>query len=116
MNERELKEQYSDEIDLYEMILVLKKRIKLIVAVVVFGVIIGGMVTFLSPDIYQARATLWVDYLLTQSMLENVTKANIKVSLITPSERIKNPDVNNLSISILNSLEFKKKVLAVVYP
>lgn len=61
MNEKEQMEKYSDEIDLYELLLILKRRVRYIVALFVIGIVIGGLVAFLSPDIYQARATLWLD-------------------------------------------------------
>jgi len=81
-------EKYSDEIDLYELLLVLKRRIKYIVGVFVAGVIIATMVSFLMPNIYQARATLWVDSLLMQSILENLQlskfKSEGKFSFIIP--------------------------------
>ncbi|ACI21386.1 MULTISPECIES: Wzz/FepE/Etk N-terminal domain-containing protein [Thermodesulfovibrio] len=111
MNEQGRKEQYSDEIDLYELLLVLKKRLKLIVAVSFIGLLIGGLVAFLSPDIYQARATLWVDSLIGQSVIERFKTSDSKTSFIIPLGQTKSPEVNNLSLSILNSLEFKKKVL-----
>lgn len=111
MNEQERKEQYSDEIDLYELLLVLKKRLKLIVAVSFIGLLIGGLVAFFSPDIYQARATLWVDSLIGQSIIEQFKTSNNRTSFIIPLGQTKSPEVNNLSLSILNSLEFKKKVL-----
>lgn len=108
-------EKYSDEIDLYELLVVLKRRIKYIVGVFVAGVIIATMVSFLMPNIYQARATLWVDSLLMQSILENLQlskfKSEGKFSFIIPLQQGKSPDINNLSLSILNSLEFKKKVI-----
>ncbi|MBC7189626.1 hypothetical protein H5U35_05365, partial [Candidatus Aerophobetes bacterium] len=106
------KEQYSDEIDLYELLLVLKKRLKLIVAVSFIGLLIGGLVAFLSPDIYQARATLWVDSLIGQSVIERFKTSDSKTSFIIPLGQTKSPEVNNLSLSILNSLEFKKKVVS----
>ncbi|WP_028842678.1 Wzz/FepE/Etk N-terminal domain-containing protein [Thermodesulfovibrio yellowstonii] len=112
MNEQGRKEQYSDEIDLYELLLVLKKRLKLIVAVSFIGLLIGGLVAFLSPDIYQARATLWVDSLIGQSVIERFKTSDSKTSFIIPLGQTKSPEVNNLSLSILNSLEFKKKVVS----
>jgi len=110
MNEKESKEQYSDEIDLYELLLVLKRRLKLIVAISLIGLLIGGLVTFLSPNIYQARAILWVDSLISQSVLERFKTSDNKFSFIIPLGQSKTPEVNNLSLSILGSSEFKKKV------
>jgi len=108
------KEKHSDEIDLYELILILKKRMKYIASVFVLGVVTAAVISFLMPDIYQARATLWVDSFLTQAMIENL-KANQfirdgKLSFIIPLQQGRSPDVNNLSLSILNSAEFQKKV------
>lgn len=94
MNEKTQMEKYSDEIDLYELLIILKRRIRYIVVVFVIGIVIGGLVAFLSPDIYQARATLWVDSLVA----------------IIPLGQIKTPEANNLSLSILGSFEFKSKV------
>jgi uncharacterized protein involved in exopolysaccharide biosynthesis len=108
-------EKYPDEIDIYELLLVLKKRIKYIVGVFVAGVIIATMVSFLMPNIYQARATLWVDSLLMQSILENLQLSKFKnegkFSFIIPLQQGKSPDINNFSLAILSSLEFKKKVI-----
>jgi len=110
-------EQYNDEIDLYELFLVLKKRFKFIATIFIIGIFIGGLIAFLSPNIYQARATLWVDSFLMQSMLENL-KSNLKgenkFSFIIPLQQNKSPEVNKLSISILNSVEFQKKVISKV--
>lgn len=108
-------ERYDDEIDLYELFLVLKKRFKYIVTVFIIGVFIGGVVAFTSPKIYQARATLWVDSFLMKNMLEDL-KSNLlndgsKLSFIIPLQDRRSPEVNNLSLSILNSAEFQKKVL-----
>lgn len=99
MNEKESKDKDPDEIDLYELLLVLKRRIKYIIGVFLVGILIGGVVAFLSPNIYQARATLWVDSLIAN-----------KFSFIIPLGQTKTPEVNNLSLSILGSSEFKKKV------
>ncbi len=115
MNERDSKGQYSDEISLYELLLLLKKRFKYILAVFILGIFAGGLVAFFLPDIYRARATLWVDFLFTQSLLENLksneTKTAGKLSFIIPLQQGRFQEMNNMSISILNSLEFKKKVL-----
>lgn len=115
MIEREPKEKYSDEIDLYELLLVLKKRIKYVIAVFILGIFIGSLVAYLSPNVYQARATLWVDSYLMQSMLENLKSSDLKGDskflFMIPLQQEKSPDINNLSLSILNSLEFRKKVL-----
>lgn len=111
MNEQGRKEQYSDEIDLYELLLVLKKRFKIIVAISFIGFLIGGLVAFLSPNIYQARAVLWVDSLIDPSLIERFKTIDNRTSFIIPLGQTKSPEVNNLSLSILNSLAFKKKVL-----
>ncbi|MCS7215523.1 MAG: hypothetical protein NZ826_05145 [Thermodesulfovibrio sp.] len=71
MNEKETKEKYSEGIDLYELILLLKRRIKYIIGVLIIGLIIGG------GDIYQSRASLWVDSLLMQSILESLKTTQI---------------------------------------
>ncbi|BCB96281.1 hypothetical protein JZK55_12030 [Dissulfurispira thermophila] len=114
MVENANKEAYSDEIDLYELILVFKKRIRYIVSVFVIGIAIAALISFLMPNIYQARATLWVDSFLTQAMIKNL-KANQSVkdgrlSFIIPLQQNRPSDVNNLSLSILKSVEFQKKV------
>lgn len=111
MNEKEQKEKYPDEIDLYELLLVLKKRFKIIVAISFIGFLIGGLVAFLSPNIYQARAVLWVDSLIDPSLIERFKTIDNRTSFIIPLGQTKSPEVNNLSLSILNSLAFKKKVL-----
>ncbi|MGC9046367.1 MAG: Wzz/FepE/Etk N-terminal domain-containing protein [Thermodesulfovibrio sp.] len=112
--EKEFKKEtsFEDEIDLYELILIFKKRIKYVAGVFVLGVFIATVVSFLMPNIYQARATLWVDFFSTQTMIESL-KANQLVKdgeFIIPLQQGRHPEVNNLSLSILNSAEFQKKV------
>ncbi|WP_353684461.1 Wzz/FepE/Etk N-terminal domain-containing protein [Thermodesulfovibrio sp. 3907-1M] len=114
MNVEEIKEKYSDEIDLYELILILKKRIKYVAGVFVLGVFVAAVVSFIMPNIYQARATLWVDSFITQAMIENL-KANqfvrdSKLSFIIPLQQGRSLDATNLSLSILYSAEFQKKL------
>jgi len=113
MTERETKESHEDEIDLYELLLVLKKRLKLIIAVFVLGVVAVAVVSFLMPNIYQARTTMLVDSSFTQAFLNNLQqyqfKEENKFSFIIPFQA--NQQVNNMGLAILNSLEFKKKVL-----
>jgi LPS O-antigen subunit length determinant protein (WzzB/FepE family) len=112
--EKEFKKEtsFEDEIDLYELILIFKKRIKYVAGVFVLGVFIATVVSFLMPNIYQARATLWVDFFLTQTMIESL-KANQLVKdgeFIIPLQQGRHPEVNNVSLSILNSAEFQEKV------
>jgi len=113
MTERETKEAHEDEIDLYELLLVLKKRIKLIIAVFVLGVVAATVMSFLMPNIYQARTIMLVDSSFTQAFLNNLQqyqfKGENKFSFIIPFQA--NQQVNNMGLAILNSLEFKKKVL-----
>jgi capsular polysaccharide biosynthesis protein len=88
MTEREIKELHEDEIDLYELLLVLKKRLKLIIAVFVIGVVATAVLSFLMPNIYQARTTMLVDSSLTQAFLNNLQqyqfKGENKFSFIIP--------------------------------
>jgi len=113
MTEREIKEVYEDEIDLYELLLVLKKRLKLIIAVFVLGVVATAVLSFLMPNIYQARTTMLVDSFLTQAFLNNLQqyqfKGENKFSFIIPLQA--HQQVNNMRLAILNGLEIKKKVL-----
>ena len=113
MTEREIKELHEDEIDLYELLLVLKKRLKLIIAVFVLGVVATAVLSFLMPNIYQARTTMLVDSSLTQAFLNNLQqyqfKGENKFSFIIPLQA--HQQVNNMALAILNGLEFKKKVL-----
>jgi len=113
MTEREIKELHEDEIDLYELLLVLKKRLKLIIAVFVLGVVATAVLSFLMPNIYQARTTMLVDSSLTQAFLNNLQqyqfKGENKFSFIIPLQA--DQQVNNMGLAILNGLEFKKKVL-----
>jgi len=119
MKENENKGAYENEIGVYEMVLVLMKRIKLIAGIFIMGVVLGTVVSFIMPNIYRARATLWIDYFLVhliQSFLKNIQSGNFndegKLSLVVPlQQQGKSPDINNLSISILNSLGFKRKVI-----
>ncbi len=114
MTEREIKELHEDEIDLYELLLVLKKRLKLIIAVFVLGVVATAVLSFLMPNIYQARTTMLVDSSLTQAFLLNNLrqyqfKGENKFSFIIPLQA--DQRVNNMGLAILNGLEIKKKVL-----
>jgi len=113
MTEREIKESHEDEIDLYELLLVLKKRLKLVIAVFVLGVVATAVLSFLMPNIYQARTTMLVDSSLTQAFLNNLQqyqfKGENKFSFIIPLQA--HQQVNNMALAILNGLEFKKKVL-----
>lgn len=113
--EKTTKEKYPDEIDLYDLVLILKKRIRYVVGVFLLGVVIATVISFLMPNIYQARATLWIDSFFTQQMIENL-KANQfvrdgKLSFIIPLQQGRSQDANNLSLLILNSIEFKKKII-----
>lgn len=110
MNEKTQMEKYSDEIDLYELLIILKRRIRYIVVVFVIGIVIGGLVAFLSPNIYQARATLWVDFLIGQSIIERFNVNDNKFLFNIPLQQTRNPEANNISLSILRSFEFKSKV------
>jgi len=113
MTEREIKESHEDEIDLYELLLVLKKRLKLVIAVFVLGVVATAVLSFLMPNIYQARTTMLVNSSLTQAFLNNLQqyqfKGENKFSFIIPLQADR--QVNNMALAILNGLEFKKKVL-----
>jgi len=119
MKEREDKELYQNEISVYEIVLIIIKRIRLILGVLIVGVVLGGVVSIILPNIYRARATLWIDYFLIhlmQSFLKSVQSGNSneegRLSLMVPlQQQGKSPDINNLSISILNSLGFKRKVI-----
>jgi len=106
---------YGYEIDLYKLILTLKEIAKWIVVIFIAWIIVTTMVSFLMPNIYQAMATLWVNSLLIQSFLWNLQLSNFKsegkFSFIIPLQQGKSPDINNQSLSILNSLEFKRKVI-----
>jgi len=113
MTEREIKESHEDEIDLYELLLVLKKRLKLIIAVFVLGVVAAAVVSFLMPNIYQARMTMLMDSSFTPTFLNNLQqyqfKGENKFSFIIPFQA--HQEVNNMGLAILNGLEFKRKVL-----
>ncbi|WP_028841135.1 Wzz/FepE/Etk N-terminal domain-containing protein [Thermodesulfobacterium hveragerdense] len=68
MNEKAVKNSYDDEINLYELLFVLKKRVKLIAGIVFVGVLLATIGVFLKPNIYQARATVWVDLFFTPAL------------------------------------------------
>jgi len=95
------------------LLLVLKKRLKLIIAVFVLGVVATAVLSFLMPNIYQAMTTMLVDSSLTQAFLNNLQqyqfKGENKFSFIIPLQADR--QVNNMGLAILNGLEFKKKVL-----
>ncbi|WP_022855402.1 YveK family protein [Thermodesulfobacterium thermophilum] len=115
MEEKVVKETCKDEIDLYELLLVLKKRAKLIGAVVFASVVIATIAVFLMPNIYQARATVWVDSFLTLALIQSLQTVQStepkNVFLSLPNSP---PNANNLALSILNSIEFKKNVLKIL--
>jgi len=70
--EKGIEHKHSDEIDLYELILILKRRIKYVASVLLLGTVIATVISFLMPNIYQAKATLWVDYSLIQAIVRNL--------------------------------------------
>lgn len=115
LEEKVVKETCKDEIDLYELLLVLKKRAKLIGAVVFASVVIATIAVFLMPNIYQARATVWVDSFLTPALIQSLqtvqsTEAS-KMSIIIPAN---SANINNLAISILSGLDFKRNIVKVL--
>ena len=116
MEEKIVREKYEDEIDIYELLLILKKRIKLIGAIVFISVIITTIVAFLMPNIYRARAIIYVDYFLTPVLLKNWQLVqqgmSDKIHFILPVENV-HPKLNNICLSILNSVEFKNKILKI---
>ena len=116
MEEKTVREKYEDEIDVYELLLILKKRIKLIGAIVFISIIITTIITFLMPNIYRARAIIYVDYLLTPVLLKNLQLVqqdmSDKIHFILPVENVR-PKLNNICLSILNSVEFKNKILKI---
>jgi len=116
MEEKTIREKYEDEIGVYELLLILKKRIKLIGAIVFISIIITTIITFLMPNIYRARAIIYVDYLLTPVLLKNLQSfqqgMSDKIHFILPVENV-HPKLNNICLSILNSVEFKNKILKV---
>jgi len=120
MEEKIVREKYEDEIDIYELLLILKKRIKLIGTIVFISVIITTVITFLMPNIYRARAIIYVDYLLTPVLLKNLQLVqqgmSDKIHFILPVENVYpklNNKLNNICLSILNSVEFKNKILKI---
>jgi len=116
MEEKTIREKYEDEIDIYELLLILKKRIKLIGAIVFISIIITTIITFLMPNIYRARAIIYVDYFLTPVLLKNWQLVqqgmSDKIHFILPVENV-HPKLNNICLSILNSVEFKNKILKI---
>ena len=58
ITKRETKKVHEYEIDFYELLFVLKKRLKLIIAIFVLGVMDVSAVSFWMPNIYQARTTI----------------------------------------------------------
>lgn len=115
MNEKIGKQNNEDEIDLYELLLVLKRRIRLIAVLVFISVLIATVVVFLKPNIYQARATVWVDSFLTPALIQSLqtvqsTEAS-KMSIIIPAN---SANINNLAISILSGLDFKRNIVKVL--
>ena len=120
MEEKTVREKYEDEIDVYELLLILKKRIKLIGAIVFISIIITTIVAFLMPNIYRARAIIYVDYFLTPVLLKNWQLVqqgmSDKIHFILPVENVYpklNNKLNNICLSILNSVEFKNKILKI---
>ena len=118
MEEKTVREKYEDEIDVYELLLILKKRIKLIGIIVFISVIITTIVVFLMPNIYRARAIIYVDSLLTSVLLKNLQSIqqgmSDKIHFILPVEGIQPKLKNDICLSILNSMEFKNKILKIL--
>lgn len=71
---------------------------------------IGGTISFTKPNIYQARATLWVDASLPQTLKLTDFK-NEKFHFMFPFQKENRIEINNLAISILNSIAFKKEIV-----
>lgn len=117
MKEKTVREKYEDEIDIYELLLILKKRIRLIGAIVFISVIITIIIAFLMPNIYRARAIIYVDYLLTPVLLKNLQSfqqgMSDKIHFILPVEGIQPILKNEICLSILNSVKFKNKILKI---
>lgn len=113
MDEKVIKEKDDDEIYFYEIILILKKRIKLIVGIVLASVVIATVLVFLMPNIYRARATVWVDSFLTPALVQSLeslqSATSNKIFFILPVQP-NHDEINNLAISILNSFEMKTKI------
>jgi hypothetical protein len=67
------------------------------------------------PNIYQARASVWVDSFLTPALIQSLqtvqsTEAS-KMSIIIPAN---SANINNLAISILSGLDFKRNIVKVL--
>ncbi len=81
-------EYYDDEIDLYELWLVLKKRKFYVFSVIILFVLLGGIYAFVSPTIYRSSAVValpsmdvkergrnvLVDYSTTEKIVESLNR------------------------------------------
>ena len=94
----------NDEINLLDYVNVLKKHKKLILIMVTISVLTTGIISFLSPKIYEARAVIMP---ATQSREQG------GMSAIAMQFGISTPPTSNVSelVSLLNSNILMEKVI-----
>lgn len=116
------KDPYTEEIDLYELILILKKRINVIIITTLIGFFIGLFYILTSPNIYLARASIWIDTIsdnmIVRNFLEYLKKEYINIkdlSFIFPflTKQQRPAYLDDFSLSVLNTLSFRKKILEI---
>ncbi|MEZ0322737.1 MAG: Wzz/FepE/Etk N-terminal domain-containing protein [Hydrogenothermaceae bacterium] len=107
---------YEDEIDLYELLLILKRKLKIIVFLTFIGTSLGLLIAFLSPNIYLATAKLNVEVnspelikISINEAMKNAENMVNKPAFILPINNNNNNNNNNI-VTVLNSYSFKLKV------
>ena len=104
LSERELRQE--DEIDLYELWLILKKRKKLILGIFLTATVLTAIVSFLMTPIYRSEATV-IPVSSKSSGLGNLAELAAIAGVPNPSAG----DESSKIIAVLNSREIKERVI-----
>jgi len=104
LNERELRQE--DEIDLYELWLILKKRKKLILGIFLTATVLTAIVSFLMTPIYRSEATV-IPVSSKSSGLGNLAELAAIAGVPIPSAG----DESSKIKAVLNSREIKERVI-----
>jgi len=79
----------EEEIDLYELCLILKKRFKLIAGVFISAILITALISFLLPPVYRGSFIIRVP-MIPETQTKNIfnEELNARVPLINPKEAV----------------------------
>lgn len=108
-------QNYKDEIDLIELINVLRRRVKIIVISTLLGFFLSLMYILVATNVYRATAVVSLEISLVDvsrilliSIMKNKTLED-KILFLLPTVDTKNS--NNIAFSILNSYSFKRDIV-----